>query len=322
MLAYPTPTFDASTILQAPGHRPIGRGACLEYEPQPEAVTPLNLVNKNTKNGMVGTRAKKFIQNNQFNTDMKHYDPTKGSPLSKPGSVGNVADQAISIPPKYAEPENGELRAILAILNGKPASSEDVGKLSARAVQSLGTKSKKLSRMDGAVQVARDFADAREITRKNEAVRKAVSQGFTPDEAAAAYKRMREKEAESALRRDEDESSRLADLIDSKISGTQNGSIRGNDETGLFLAKAANAVLVKKAQSINEKLDRMVKFDETPKVFSPGRQFAMKTSLEGIKEKHKGRPADKDIAERYGLTIDEIKEGRRLSKGFSRISKL
>ena len=225
MLAYPTPTFDAKTILQAPGYRPAGRGSCLEYEKQPEAVTPLNLVNRHTTNGgFVGTRAKKFIQNNQFKPD--HYDPTKGTPLSKPGSVGNVVDQAISVPPKYAEPANGELKAILDILNGKPAIAEHAGKLSAKQVESLGKKSKALSKKyDGASKVVSDFSDAREALRKETMIKKAISQGFTPEEAKLAYQRVRITEAEMALVRDKDPSTRLYDLIDSKVAGTQKGSI-------------------------------------------------------------------------------------------------
>lgn len=63
------------------------------------------------------------------------------------------------------------------------------------------------------------------------------------------------KEAEITLMKDEDPSVRLYDLIDSKLAGTQDGSIRSNDETGLYLAKGGNAVLVKKAQARNAIMD-------------------------------------------------------------------
>lgn len=255
MLAYPTPTFDAKTILQAPGYRPAGRGSQLVYEEQPEAVTPLNLVNRNTKNGFVGTRSKKFIQDNQFLTP--HFDPTKGTPLSKPGSVGNVVDQAISVDPKYAEPENGELKAIMAILNGKPAAPEFAGKLSAKQVESLEKKGKGLAPAEGAKRVVEDFADAREALKREAMIKKAVRQGFSLEEAKSAYQKVRVREAELALMKDEDPSTRLYDLIDSKVSGTQNGSVRGNDETGLFLAKGGNAVRVQKAERRNEIMDRL-----------------------------------------------------------------
>lgn len=294
MLAYPTPTFDAKTILAAPGYRPAGRGSCLVYEEQPEASTPLNLVNRTTTNGgFVGTRSKKFIQNNQWKPE--HYDPTKGTPLSTPGSVGNVGDQAISVDPKYAEPANGELKAILDILNGKVGAPEHVGKLSAKQVESLGERSTYLNkpapeRLDGARQVVSDFSDSRAALKEAERMRVLVSQGFTMEEAKKAYSRLREREAESALMKDEDPSTRLYDLIDSKISGTQNGSYRGNDETGLFLAKGGNAVMVKKSEAVNNKMDRMISF-EGPKAIKAGAEFKEKTTLGPIKEgKPRGRP--------------------------------
>jgi hypothetical protein len=297
MLAFPTPTFDAKTILQAPGYRPVGRGSCLEYEPQPEAVTPLNLVNRHTSNGaFVGTRAKHFIQNNQFNTSMQHYDPTKGTPLSKPGSVGNVDTQAISIPPKYAEPENGELRAIMAVLNGKGAVEEHIGKLSAKQVQSLGKTSKHLNkeaperfREAGPQKVVQDFSDAREALRKEAMIRRAISMGFSKEEAAEAYRKTRVREAEIALTKEEDPSTRLYDLIDSKIAGTQNGSYRSNDETGLFLAKGGNAIMEVRAEKRNDQVAQVI-------------------------AKSRGRPKDVELAEKHGLTIDEIKESRRMAK--------
>lgn len=293
MLAFPTPTFDAKTILQAPGYRPLGRGACLEYEQQPEAVTPLNLVNRHTTNGaFVGTRAKHFIQNNQFNTNDNHYDPTKGTPLSKPGSVGNVDTQAISIPPKYAEPENGELKAILAVLNGKGSIEEHKGKLSAAQVQSLGARSKQLGKREkvGAEKSVQDFSDARESLRKETMIKRAIGLGFSKAEAEQAYQRMRVNEAEMALYKEEDPSTRLYDLIDSKVGGTQNGSYRSNDETGLFLAKGGNAIMEIKAEKRNDAIDKVI-------------------------AKARGRPSDKQIAERTGQTIDEIKESRRMAKG-------
>ena len=292
MLAFPTPTFDAKTILQAPGYRPLGRGACLEYEEQPEAVTPLNVVNRHTANGgFTGTRAKHFIQNNQFNTSMNHYDPTKGTPLSKPGSVGNVDTQAISNPPKYAEPENGELKAIMNILNGKGSIEEHKGKLSAAQVRSLGAKSKQLSKelKGGAEKSVQDFTDARDALRRETMIKRAMAMGFSKEEAVMAYQKVRVREAEIALTKEEDPSTRLYDLIDSKIGGTQNGSYRSNDETGLFLAKGGNAIMEVRAENRNDAVEKVI-------------------------AKARGRPSDKALAERTGQTLDEIKEGRRLAK--------
>lgn len=290
MLAYPTPTFNAKTIGQAPGHRPIGRGSMLEYEKQPEAITAPSVVNRHTANGgFVGTRAKKFIQNNQFNTSENKFDPSKGTPLSKPGSVGNVDTQAIGCSPKYAEPANGELKAILDILNGKPTIGEHVGKLSAKQVESLQKKKEGLRVADSPRRIVEEFSDAREAMRKEEMVRKAIRQGFSKEEALNAYSKLRMKEAETTLMKEEDPSVRLYDLIDSKVAGTQNGSVRSNDETGLFLAKGANAVLVKKAQDRNADISMAI-------------------------SKSRGRPSDKEIAERSGQTLEEIRESRRIEK--------
>lgn len=284
MLAYPTATFDARTILQAPGFRPIGKSSGLQYEKQPEANTAPSLVNRNTANGaFVGSRSKKFIQDNQWNTSKHHYDPLKGSPLSKPGSVGNVDTQAIGCQPKYAEPQNGELKAILNILNGKPVAEDSLGKLSAKQVRSLGRKSQKLSTVDGAVKVAKDFSDAREMMRKDSLIRKAVSQGFTVEEAKQAYNKLRIKEAETALMKEEDPSVRLYDLIDSKVSGTQDGSIRSNDETGLFLAKGGNAVMVKQAEKRDADIDLLVfpSKDKADKKFDLTKPIGVE-ALEGL----------------------------------------
>jgi len=295
MLAFPTPTFDAKGILQAPGYRPLGRGSCLEYQEQPEASTPLNLVNRHTSNGgYVGTRAKKFIQNNQFTPPS--YDPTKGTPLSKPESYGNVGDQAISIPPKYAEPANGELRAILNVLNGKGTVEEGAGKLSAKQVISLGKTSKKLSKQapervrNVGSQVVQEFSDARDALKKDVMIRKALALGFSKPEAEAAYGKIRIKEAEVALMKEQDPSVRLYDLIDSKVSGTQNGSFPGNDETGLFLAKGGNAVMVQKAQGRDDMIQSVI-------------------------SKARGRPTDKALADQQGLTMDMIRANRRMTKG-------
>lgn len=296
MLAFPTPMFDAKTILQAPGYKPVGRGSCLVYEAQPEASTPLNLVNRGTSNGgFVGTRSKKFIQNNQWKPD--HYDPTKGTPLSKPGSVGNVGDQAIGTRPKYAEPENGELRAILNVLNGKGTVEEGAGKLSAKQISSLEKKQKGLQAEDGAVKSVVDFSNTQEALKKETMIRKAVSQGFSLEEANAAYSKIRVKDAETALMKEEDPSVRLYDLIDSKISGTQNGSIRGNDETGLFLAQGRNAVMVREAQGRNDAMDAVI-------------------------NRARGRPSDRALAAMSGQTVDEIKESRQVEKRGKQRSKL
>lgn len=287
MLAYPTPTFDARSILQGPGHRPLGRGSQLVYEKQPEAITPMNCVNRHTANGgYVGSRSKTFIQDPYREPG---FDPMKGTPLSNPGSVGNVGDQAISMGrPTMAEPVNGELRAIMAILNGKGGLPDDVGKLSAKQVESLGTKSKGPRPVNDAKRVVDDFTDSRDALRKERMISQAIRSGFTREEAVEAFKKVRIKEAEKELFKEQDPSVRLYDLIDSKISGTQNGSIRGNDETGLFLAKGGNAVLVTKAEDRNAAMDAAIA--------------------------KAGRPSDVELSIRQGKPVEAIKAERKSKK--------
>lgn len=273
MLAYPTPTFDARTILQAPGFRPTGKSSGLVYEAQPEAVTAPSVVNRTTANGgFVGSRSKNFIQSNQWNTSELKFDPMKGSPLSKPGSVGNVIDQAIGCQPKYAEPENGDLKAILNILNGKPQVGE-VERLSAKQVASLEKKGKGPVIAEAARRLVDDFTDARESLRKQNLIQKAIRQGFSKNEAEEAYKKVRVREAEATLFKEEDPSVRLYDLIDSRVGGTQDGSLRSNDETGLWLAKGGNAVLVKQSETRNAIMDKKAGFDRPMKAFGPLKEF-------------------------------------------------
>ena len=194
MLAYPTPTFTArGTIHEAPGHRPLGRGAEAIVSDQIEAVTPMNLVNCHTANGgYVGSRSKKFIQDPYKNPG---FDPMKGSPLSKPGSVGNVDTQAISMGrPTMAEPVNADLIAIMAILNGKGSVSESSGKLSAKQVESLAKKGRGPENVMTAAKVVSDFSDAQKAFKEETMIKQAVSQGFSVAEAKDAYAKIRVKE--------------------------------------------------------------------------------------------------------------------------------
>ena len=175
MLAYPTARFDAKTILQGPSYRPLGRGSCNVYEPQPEAITPQCKVNRGTKNGgFVGNFSKNVPKDNQFMN--KHYNPLDGTPLSHPGSVGNVGDLAISVRPTMAEPKNEELRLIMNILNGKANLKEHGTNLSAKMVESLGGKFKS---EDVAVSFADDFTNTQRTMRREARIDNAIKQGFS-----------------------------------------------------------------------------------------------------------------------------------------------
>ena len=259
MLAYPTPTFDAKTIRSAPGYRPVGKAGCTVPSDEPVAETPLNLVNKHTTNGgFVGSRAKHFIQNNQFLNE--HYDPVKGSPLSKVGSVGNVGDQFISAGRPYmAEPKNEELRLIMNILDGKPIAEEQKGRLTAKQVRAMGEKTEILNqRPPSDVDIIGDLADAQEAMKRTNRINNAIAQGFTREEAEKAYNKLREKEAESALFKQQDVSTRLYDLIDSRVGGIQSGNVAGNDESALFLAEGRNRVMFNTSQQRDTQADKAV----------------------------------------------------------------
>ena len=257
MLAYPTPTFDAKTIRQAPGFKPLGKSGQTIPCDEPVAVTPENKVNRHTTNGgYVGSRARNFIQNNQFLNSK--YDPEKGTPLSKVGSVGNVGDQFISAGrPFMAEPKNEELRLIMNILDGKPLADEQKGRLTAGQVRALGEKSQKLAqRPKGEMGIIDDLRDSQDALSKANRIRNAMAQGFTFEEASKAYEKLREREAEKALFQQQDTSVRLYDLIDSKVGGTQNPLTPGNDESALALAVGRNKRLAERAIKVNEGMDR------------------------------------------------------------------
>ena len=254
MLAYPTARFDAKTILQGPSYRPLGRGSCNVYEPQPEACTPEVKVNRGTKNGgFVGNFSKNVPRDNQFMN--KPYNPLNGTPLSHPGSVGNVGDLAISVRPTMAEPKNEELRLIMNILNGKANLKEHGTNLSAKMVESLGGKFKS---EDVAVSFADDFTNTQRTMRREARIDNAMKQGFSRAEAERAYDDLRTQEATKAMFQQQNTSVRLYDLLDSKLGGTQNGRVAGNDESALSLAKGQNVVALRQSQGADARMDEAI----------------------------------------------------------------
>lgn len=262
MLAYPTARFDAKTILQGPSYRPLGRGSCNVYEPQPEAVTPECKVNRGTKNGgFVGNFSKNIPKDNQFMN--KPYNPLNGTPLSHPGSIGNVGDLAISIRPTMAEPKNEELRLIMNILNGKANLKEHGTNLSAKMVESLGGKFKS---EDVAVSFADDFTNTQRTMRREARIDNAMKQGFSRAEAERAYDDLRTQEATKAMFQQQNASVRLYDLLDSKLGGSQNGRVAGNDESALSLAKGQNVVAFRQSQGADERMDRAIAMANGKKV--------------------------------------------------------
>jgi hypothetical protein len=224
------------------------------YEPQPEAVTPECKVNRFTKNGgFVGNFSKNIPKDNQFMN--KHYNPLDGTPLSHPGSVGNVGDLAISMRPTMAEPKNEELRLIMNILNGKANLKEHGTNLSAKMVESLGGKFKS---EDVAVSFADDFTNTQRTMRREARIDNAMKQGFSRAEAERAYDDLRTQEATKAMFQQQNASVRLYDLLDSKLGGSQNGRVAGNDESALSLAKGQNVVAFRQSQGADERMDRAI----------------------------------------------------------------
>jgi hypothetical protein len=242
ILAYPTSTNKLQTIGEAPSHRPLGRTGAYEFQVQPNEPTPLNCVNKKAYNsrGYTGTRASKFIQDNQF----LPVDRAPGVyPLSTPGTegLGNVGDSAPQPRPGFAQPMNGDFQNILNILN-KPDNGFTSSNMSSGQLRLLAERREKATNKPGAgssagVQVATDFADTRKVMMKEQRIRNAEAQGFTRAEAEQAYAKLRDKEAEVALGTQESVSSRFADLIDSRLGGSQDGAYRNNDESALYLAR-------------------------------------------------------------------------------------
>ena len=243
ILAYPTPTNILNTIGEAPSHRPLGRTGGYKFEAQPNDPTPLSCVNKKAYNsrGYTGTRASKFIQDNQF----LPVDRAPGVyPLSTPGTegLGNLGDSAPQPRPGFDAPINGDFQNILNILN-KPDNGLAGPNMSAGQVRLLAERREKLTRKPEAgstagVQVATDFANTRAAMLKEQRIANAEAQGFTRAEAEAAYGKLREKEAQTALFQQESVASRFADLVDSRLGGVEDGQYQNNNESAKYLAYA------------------------------------------------------------------------------------
>ena len=244
ILAYPTPTNRLNTIGEAPSHRPLGRtGVSAPLEVQPNDPTPMSCVNRKAYNsrGYTGTRATKFIQDNQFLPVVR---APGVYPLSTPGveGLGNVGDSAPQPRPGFAEPMNGDFQNILNILN-KPDNGFTGSNMTSGQVRLLAERREKAtykpeSGGTAGVQVARDFADIRANMLKEQRIANVEAQGFTRAEAEAAYEKLREREAQTALFQQESVASRFANLIDSRLGGVEDGQFPSNNESAKYLAYA------------------------------------------------------------------------------------
>lgn len=235
MLAFPTPTFDAKTCLEGPSHRPLGRGASYVFPTTASPMSPAGCVNKKAYNsrGFTGTRAEKFIQDNQFL-------PTKRAPgvnpLSVPGFTGNEFEGGYAGRPTFAEPKNAQMLQMLDVLNNR-ADARHGADLSPAQIKFITAQTMKAATPQvGGEQVATDLADTQRAMTKEKRIRNAIAQGFSRQEAESAYNKLRDEEAKTALFAQQSLSTRLYDLVDSKLGGSQDGSSPGNDESALFLA--------------------------------------------------------------------------------------
>ena len=154
-----------------------------------------------------------------------------------------------------AEPKNEELRLIMNILNGKANLKEHGTNLSAKMVESLGGKFKS---EDVAVSFADDFTNTQRTMRREARIDNAMKQGFSRAEAERAYDDLRTQEATKAMFQQQNTSVRLYDLLDSKLGGTQNGRVAGNDESALSLAKGQNVVALRQSQGADAKMDEAI----------------------------------------------------------------
>lgn len=250
MLAIPSVLFDGVSIQSAPGNRPIGTGGGIPTEFENLENAPIK-INKRSKNGWIGSSSQKVMKENQFNYD--HYDPTKGTPLSQFQQVGNRGDLALSIPVTIDEPKNDAMAQVMRVLNGKMTAETE--NLSAEQMKFIRESTlPKEKPVDGSSKLILDYGDSLHAMTREQRIRNAEAQGFSRAEAIEAYERLRKKEAEVALMKQENPSTRLYDIIDSRGGGGVDMREPGNNESAVNLAMGgqgnprapAHEVMVKK----------------------------------------------------------------------------
>ena len=224
-----------NTVRQAPGHRPLGKGACYDFEKQPEAKTPG--IAKQPFLGSAGFKVSKYSAENPFN-------PVKRAPgvnpLSSPelaNQQGNLGDAYPVHKPIWDTPISAAWQEASKSMAGLPHQEPQP----ARGIAAEFHRSQGFGvSMPGELgAMFNDFAAAQAEVKEDNAIRTAVKNGFTQTEAKEAYKVVRAKEAVNQMFIDRDPNNRLNDMLDSKFGGTQNGEYRSNDESALFLASRA-----------------------------------------------------------------------------------
>jgi hypothetical protein len=288
MLAYPTPRFDAKTILEGPGYRPTGKSASYVFNPVSSASTPQSVVNKKAYNsrGFTGTRAEKFIQDNQF------LPPKRAPgeyPLSTPGYTGNEFEGGYAPRPTFAEPKNAGFQQILGVLNNKPE-ARHAASLTPAQIKFITAQTLKAATPEyGGEQVARDLADSQTAMARETRIRNAMGQGFTREEATIAYNKLREEEAKTALFKQQSLTTRFADLVDSRLGGDQNGANPSNDESSLYIAR--NKVGFTKADEMFKRVPDLKVKKEVPFLYRKEPLGPLKGIREDKRLQNPGRPS-------------------------------
>lgn len=222
MIAYPTPTFDAKTIRSAPGYRPTGKSGMTMKTDQPEAETPLGKPNRKTRNGG-------YFNHGVIDDIPKKYDYANGTPLSKPGAAGNQVDTMLILQPRYAEPKNEMMMDILDILNAKVIPDDRKGRLTVGQIKALEARQKKLGKVGGMPpeKPLIDFAETQRqmnrLQKKNIMIKNAMDEGFTREEASKAYEKLRQEEVLTAMKKEQQPSEQLRDLLDSRYGTGEEG---------------------------------------------------------------------------------------------------
>jgi hypothetical protein len=221
-----------NTIRQGPSHRPLGRGACYDFEKQPEAKTPG--IAKQPFKGSAGFYVGRYSAENPFN-------PVKRAPgvfpLSNPdlaSQQGNLGDAYPVHQPIWDTPISAAWEAAKASMAGIPQQEPQPARgMAAEFHRSQGFGVSMPAELKSTFD---DFALAQASAKKDAAIRTAIKNGFSMAEAEAAYKAIRAEEAKAQMFQDRDPNNRLNDILDSKFGGVQDGAVRSNDESALFLA--------------------------------------------------------------------------------------
>lgn len=215
------------TIRQGPSHRPLGRGACYEFEAQPEAKTPG--IAKQPFLGSAGFKVSRYSAENPF-TPVKRAPGVV--PLSLPEIVGNVGDAAPQGKPIWDTPISAAWEAA-----SKSMAHQEAQKRMGIAAEFHRSQGFGVSQPGPLHEMFNDYTEAAENKKRDESIRTAIKNGFTAREANEAYDEIRKDFAKEQMFSARNPNNKLIDILDSKFGGTQNGEFRSNDESALFLAE-------------------------------------------------------------------------------------